>query len=371
MAMLGQWPSTTPISVIVYLCFLNECKHFPDIDAVIRSLHKARSCEQRKMPIQPTAMKLRLILIASLALSLVCQLPGQATRPLPQVDRVLIISIDGLRPDLVFRANTPNLHKLLNEGAFSLWAQTVPIANTLPSHVSMLTGVSVEKHGIDFNDERATTRPVYPHAATLFEIARRTGLTTALVSGKSKFQALASPGSVDWLWLPDDPKCTDADVAEKAVQVLTEHRPAIMFVHFPGADTAGHSKGWGSAEQLAVIEEIDQYVGRLLQTMQAAGLSDSTVVIVTADHGGSARQHGANDPPSLYIPWIVVGPGVRRNFDLTLVKGLRISTVDTFATACFILGLDLPEGTEGKPIMQILQEYELMRNTRPATQAAR
>jgi predicted AlkP superfamily pyrophosphatase or phosphodiesterase len=286
---------------------------------------------------------------------------AQTTQPIPAVEHVIIISIDGLRPDIMLRAETPTLHRMMRDGAFTAYAQTVPMAITLPSHVSMLTGVSVEKHGITFNDERATTRPIYPNATTIFEVAKTGGLTTALVSGKSKFMAMNKPGSIDWLWAPENAKTTDEDVVKSAVEVLTQRKPNLMFVHFPGADTAGHADGWASPQQFAAIEKIDANVGTLLETLKATGLAESTVVILSADHGGSGKQHGANDPRSLYIPWIAVGPGVRKNFDLTNLRDLTVHTEDTFATACYLLGQPLPEGTDGKPVFQIVENAPLLR----------
>src|SRR4051794_1401863 len=204
-------------------------------------------------------MKLRSISVLALMLLMhvaaSAQQPKSTTRPIAQVDRVLVISIDGLRPDVLLRGNTPTLHKLIDTGAFSLWAQTIPVAITLPSHVSMLTGVVPEKHGINFNDERATTQAIYPNAVTLFEAAHNAGYTTALISGKAKFEVLAKPGTVDWLSVPSDPKVTDADVADHAGAVLRLHKPKVMFIHFPGVDTAGHSKGWASPEQFAALEQ--------------------------------------------------------------------------------------------------------------------
>ncbi len=305
-------------------------------------------------------------------LGLASLVSAQTTRPIPQIRRLMVVSIDGLRPDVMLRANTPTLHGLMRGGAFTTYAQTVPVAITLPSHVSMLTGVSVERHGINFNDERATTRPIYPNATTIFEAAKKGGLTTALVSGKSKFVALNKPGSIDWLWAPESSKTTDADVSEYAGKVLAEHRPDFMFVHFPGADTAGHASGWASPEQFDVIEKIDAALGKLLDEVKSLGLADATAVIVSADHGGSGKTHGANDPRSLYIPWIASGPGIRRNFDLTNLRDLTINTTDTFATACFLLGLDYDPTIDGKPIYQIVEGYELLRpTTAPARQRTR
>jgi predicted AlkP superfamily pyrophosphatase or phosphodiesterase len=311
-------------------------------------------------------MKLRLtpvfclVLVASLA-------HGQTTRPVPQVGRVMVVSIDGLRPDVLLRANAPNLHKLTESGAFTYWAQTVPIAVTLPAHTSMLTGVSVERHRINFNDDRATTRPFYPTAPTLFEVARQAGYSTALVSGKAKFMALNKPGTIDWFSAPESAKTTDADVADAAGTILRLHKPQVMFVHFPGGDTTGHASGWASKEQFAAVEKVDEYVGMLMHGLQTSGLADSTIVIVSADHGGSGKKHGANDPRSLYIPWIASGPGIRRNFDLTSLRELTIRTEDTFATACFVLGIPLPAGTQGRPVVQIMEDARLLRDAQSAT----
>jgi len=290
-------------------------------------------------------------------------------RPVPQIDRVMIISVDGLRPDVMLRAQVPSIRQLLQRGSFSFWAQTIPTANTLPSHVSMLTGVRPEVHGISFNDERATTRPFYPPVPTLFELAHQAGYSTAMVCGKSKFLALNKPGTIDWVWVPEQPKTDDAETARRAADIIRLHRPEVMFIHFAGPDTVGHSKGWGSSQQLEVIEQIDQHIGMLLNELTSAQVADSTLLILSSDHGGAGRTHGADSLPSLHIPWIVAGPGVRADFDLTLLRDLQIKTCDTFATACWVLGIDQPQPIDGKPITQIIEGYELMHDARPATTA--
>ena len=71
---------------------------------------------------------------------------AQTTRPVPGIDHVLIISVDGLRPDVLLRADTPNMHTLFHNGSFTFWARTTAQSITLPSHVSMLTGVVPEKN---------------------------------------------------------------------------------------------------------------------------------------------------------------------------------------------------------------------------------
>src|SRR5687767_13876906 len=52
--------------------------------------------------------------------------------------RVLIISVDGLRLDLLLRADAPHVRSLMARGSYTFWARTVPEAYTLPAHVSMV-----------------------------------------------------------------------------------------------------------------------------------------------------------------------------------------------------------------------------------------
>jgi predicted AlkP superfamily pyrophosphatase or phosphodiesterase len=281
-----------------------------------------------------------------------------ATRPHAQ--RVVIISIDGLRPDLMAQADVPHLRGLLRQSAYTFWAQTVedPYVYTLPAHVSMLAGVHPDVHGVTWNNY---IEQAYPQAPTLFELAKRAGRTTAMVSGKMKFIALAKPGTLDWQYLPPDEPVDDLDVvAKQADSLLRAHRPDVLFVHLAGVDTAGHASGWGSAEQLAAVQRADRAVAVIDRALNDLKLADSTLLIVTADHGGAGVSHGGDDPRSRTIPWIVRGPGVRAGYDLTRREGLTIRTADTFATACAALGLPVPAGISGRPVTAIHAEGELL-----------
>src|SRR2546423_9889575 len=100
---------------------------------------------------------------------------GQTTRPVAAIERVLIISIDGGRPDLLLRANCPAIRSLMSTGSYSFWARTTAMSITLPSHVSMLTGVVPNKHGVFWNDDLPLTEPVYPKFPTIFEVAHAAG----------------------------------------------------------------------------------------------------------------------------------------------------------------------------------------------------
>jgi predicted AlkP superfamily pyrophosphatase or phosphodiesterase len=284
-----------------------------------------------------------------------------ATRPQPQIERVMVVSIDGLRPDVMLLSDAPTLRSLITHGSYSLWAKTTVQSITLPSHVSMMTGVTVEGHGIVWNGEMPFTKPVYPAHPTLFVIAKKAGYSTALVSGKDKFDIFKQDDALDYSWITTKSVDTDEAVADHAVQIITDNKPDVMLVHFPGVDSAGHSKGWNSPEQRAAIANADKQLKRVLDATEQAGLLGKTLVIISADHGGTARSHGPEDVRSRTIPWIAVGPGVRANYDLTLLgKAFDVQTFDTFSTACYVLGIAPEKAVDGKPIVQIFESAELV-----------
>jgi hypothetical protein len=278
------------------------------------------------------------------------------SHPVPAVDRAIVISVDGLRPDLLLRADARNMRWLMRTGAYTFWAVTVPVAVTLPSHTSMLTGVRPERHGITWNGD---SERQYPKVPTLFDVAHTAHLTTAMVAGKTKFSALARPGSLDWSSVR---AASDEQVVNEAIAILRLHRPNVLFVHIPGVDSAGHGHGWGSPEQVDAVQRVDAQIGRLLDALDEQGLAASTFIIISADHGGMGNSHGGGDPRSRSIPWIAAGPGVRSNYDLTREPRLRVLTEDTFATVSMMLGLPLDPGIDGRPVVQILADRgELLR----------
>lgn len=274
----------------------------------------------------------------------------QPERPLPAVEHVMIVSIDGMRPDRLLLANTPVLRGLISQGAYTFWAKTTAVSITLPSHVSMLTGVIPQKHGIEWNRDLPFSEPVYPQVPTIFELATKAGYSTALIAGKAKFEAICRPGSVKWLYASRNAQGSNDEVVENAVKIIEQHKPDLLFVHFPEVDNSGHKYGWGSAEQFQKIEKTDRQLGEVLAALDRAGIRKSTFIIVSADHGGAGLTHGADDARSRHIPWIATGPGVRQNYDLTSLVELEVRTEDTFATSAYLLGL--PRGTylDGQPV---------------------
>jgi len=290
-----------------------------------------------------------------------CAVPKTASKSVAptEAQRVVIVSIDGLRPDVLLRANAPTVRALMKDGAFTFWAKTTEVSITLPSHVSMFTGVTPEHHGVWFNVEaEENDNSQYPSVPTLFELAKAKGYTTAMSVGKSKLKALARPGSVDFEAIPDDFRSA-AGVAEHAARIIRQHQPQVMFVHFPDVDASGHGTGWGTPSQVEAVERCDKALGVVVDALREKQLLAGTVIILSADHGGASTWHGRDDARSRHIPWIISGPGIKKNQDLTSYYSLTVNTEDTFATACQVMKIPLPAGVSGKAIVQALEHPPL------------
>jgi predicted AlkP superfamily pyrophosphatase or phosphodiesterase len=268
------------------------------------------------------------------------------------LSRVLIISVDGLRPDLLLRGSSPEITALMRRGSYTLLASTVPEVYTVPSHVSMLTGVRPARHGVTWDHH---VEDSYPHVSTLFELARSAGYSTALVTAKTKLIVLTKPGTLDWSHVGHEGREDDLAVASQAVAMLRDHRPEVMFIHFGGVDIQGHATGWGSPEQLQALQKVDRSVGLVLGALDDSGAMASTLVILTGDHGGAGLLHDPKDALSQRIPWIAAGPAIRKDFDLSAVPGLTIDTMATFATACAALGIRVPDVRDGKAVSEIFE----------------
>jgi arylsulfatase A-like enzyme len=253
--------------------------------------------------------------------------------PAPHVvtRRVVIISEDGLRPDVLSPELTPRHVALMKEGASARLAETIPESDTLPSHASMLSGVGATAHGLHWNSYKADRG--FIHVPTIFSMAHAHGLSTAMIVGKPKLRHIASPGTVDHF---ERPSYLCGGVAKRAAEYFTASSPDLLFVHFSDPDEYGHSHGWMSPEYLHAVQSSDRCLATVLDAIEASGNAATTLVIVTADHGGHGHKHSdGHDMVDREIPWIVRGPDVGHGVTL---EG-TIETVDTAATTLAALGL--------------------------------
>jgi arylsulfatase A-like enzyme len=275
-----------------------------------------------------------------------------AARPVAKgrvTDHVLIVSIDGLRPDAIERFNAATLLRLMREGTYSRDAQTILPSTTLPSHTSMLTGVDVDVHGVTWNaDETSRLAPLT--VPTVFGLAHAAGFRTAAFFGKGKLQHLHVPHTLDYA-RSHDTRIAWPGSARRTVKdvdwYLGQASPNLVFIHIVEPDYAGHFFGWMGRSYARAVSEADRAVGVLIERADARFGPGQYTLIVTADHGGHGRTHGTADPIDTTIPWIVWGEGVRTGTTLAPVR-----TTDTAATALWLLGVAIPAQWTGRAVAE-------------------
>lgn len=276
----------------------------------------------------------------------VTPLPPKVLRQFtPREYFVFVIVVDGLRPDALQRAATPNLDRLWQSGLYSWTAQTVMPSTTLPAIASLLSGVPPERHRIDWNYWAPELGRI--RVPTIFEIAQSEKIPTVAFVSKRKLEHLFGPET------PFFVRNTDArHLIAEATEYISERRPRLVFLHLSDADDAGHRYGWMTVRYLQAVERVDEALGLLLQSLEDLTILNESVIIVTADHGGHGRIHGTDDPRDLTIPWILWTPDIEIGRELT--QPIRI--YDTAATVLAALGLVIPSDWLGVPVLEAFPE---------------
>ena len=260
---------------------------------------------------------------------------------------VIVVSVDGLRPDAIGAYNAPTLQRLMREGSYTLAASTINPSKTLPSHTSMLTGQPPEMHGVLWNNV-TTADADSIELPNIFSVARAHGYSTAAFFSKAKFQPLQLRGTLDYSQAPGgwfgrwSSQRTMADVEE----YLASARPQVLFVHMTDPDAAGHRSGWMSPTYGQAVLAADASIDRLVTLANSVYGSGNFSLIVTADHGGHGTNHGSDDVRDVTIPWIAWGQGVQPG----RLEQATIRTMDTAATVLWLLGVPEPNDWAGEAV---------------------
>lgn len=255
-------------------------------------------------------------------------LAGCSARP-PRAELVVLISLDGATPQGLVEADAPHTHALLAAGTQSRGARTIPPCKTLPCHISMLSGVTAEKHGITQNDSKEPL-PTVP-VPTVFDVLDDAGMDSLMIAGKYKMLALRSGhyAALD-------------DIGHILRRETRRHTPRFVFIHSAEPDITGHEHGWMSPQYLDAIHRADRMVGEAVAWVRGRGLWDRTLILLSADHGGSGKTHKVGLESDMIIPWIASG-GLARGRELP--DGAQIH--DIAPTVLAALGLPIPESCEG------------------------
>ena len=292
------------------------------------------------------------LLVGSLFLGFTSQIASQVQG----VKHVVIIGCDGLSPDGVQKAKTPNMDGLMRRGAYTFRARGVMPTSSSPNWASMLMGAGPEQHGVTSNDWRPNKFAVAPTAVgsggifpTVFGVlrAQQPSAVIACFHDWGGFGVLFEREALDTIEDTDGP----VNTTERAVAYFKAKQPDLTFIHLDHIDHAGHKYGHGTPEYYKSVEEADRLIGETLHGLEAAGMLAQTILIITSDHGGVGKGHGGATMAEIEIPWIIAGPGIAPAKELTSF----VNIYDTAATVAHIFGLTAPDCWIAKPVLEAFE----------------
>ncbi|MGA2218144.1 MAG: ectonucleotide pyrophosphatase/phosphodiesterase [Terracidiphilus sp.] len=270
---------------------------------------------------------------------------------------VLMISIDGLKPEYVTHADEyglriPTLRRFLVEGTYADGVIAVTPTVTYPDHTTLITGVWPAEHGIVnntvFDPKQTMDGAWYWYAGdikvpTLWDAAHRKGIGTASVSWPVSVNATSVDTLIPEYWRtandsvdPEDANPQDIELmaaisrpdgmllamqkrlgpymmgndttvegdrvrTRYSLDILEREKPGLMTVHLSAMDESEHVSGPFSADADKTLEAVD---GMVAQLIEAARKNDPrSVVVIVSDHGFVAVHHALN----IAIPFLQAG----------------------------------------------------------------
>lgn len=253
--------------------------------------------------------------------------------------KVLLILVDGMRPDAIPLCRHPFLSRFARESTHTMRATTVMPSVTLPCHTSLFFSVNPDRHGITTNCWTPMVRPI----DGLADVVAKSGKKAAFFYDWEELRDLARPGSLRcsyYLHMAGRPDA-DSRVTDKAIEYINEAEPDFVFLYLGQTDEGGHAFGWMGEEYLKFVAGASACIERITGAVEGR-----YSVVVTADHGGHGRCHGTDSPEDMTIPIILHGDAFAAGKELP-----EANIKDIAPTIAELMELPKPKEWEGKSLL--------------------
>lgn len=251
------------------------------------------------------------------------------------MNKVILISVDGMRPDGFLQCGNPYIQTLMQESRYCLGSKTVYPSVTLPCHMSMFHSVPPQRHGVLTNTYTPQVRPIQG----LLDQTALFGKKNGMFYSWQQLRDLCRPGSITYGSFLKCGSVEDADspLTQAALDCMRTYHPDFVFLYMGDTDEQGHDSGWMSPEYLARIHNAISNIQKVIEEF-----GDEYHVVITADHGGHDRTHGSEMEEDMTIPIFFRGPA----FPSGAVEG--VSILDLAPTIAKLLAVAPAPEWEGK-----------------------
>lgn len=243
---------------------------------------------------------------------------------------IVLISLDGLGSNLI-SSDTPYLSSILSSSdtSYTLEMQTLEQSETLPSHVSMVTGLFQENHNVLFNSVDSSTPPLSKN--TIFDFAIDNGYSYTAFVTKGKLLYLFNSKVGENITSKEQYSSDVIDDIDNLV--VNTGKDSFVFIHLRDIDLFGHTYGWGSEKQKDALEILDNNLELIVSDLDSEFSSYDRYFVITADHGGEEKQHSNGCTNCRRIPLIVVSKNVGSKYVLDH------SSYNIYDITCIILDI--------------------------------
>lgn len=254
--------------------------------------------------------------------------------------KVILISIDGMRPDGLRACKNPYLAELEARSTYTYSGRSMVPSVTFPCHFSMTHSVTPQRHGILSNTYVPEVRPV----EGLFEKIKQAGGVSAMFYGWEPLRDIATPGALKFSTYINAyvKESSDTVLTDEALRVILTDKPDFVFLYMVETDEkGGHDHGWMSEEYLRRISIAIDNVRRVIETV-----GEEYAVIIMADHGGHDRSHGSTCEEDMTVPFFFLGKEFAAG---RVVEGL--SLLDIAPTVAAVMGFAPDPEWEGHSLV--------------------
>jgi arylsulfatase A-like enzyme len=285
---------------------------------------------------------------------------------------IVLVSIDTLRPDHLppygyAGVETPAIDALRRDSVlFARAYSQVPL--TLPSHVSILTGLLPPAHGVRDNGGfhlDASAHPTLP--VLLHDAGYATGgfvssfvlhPTTGIDAGFDVYDA-GHPGEPLRAAILERRGADTVDAALRWLEGIPRERPFFLFVHLYEPHAAYRppepfATRYRARPYDGEIASADAALGALLAGLRRTGLYERAAIVLLSDHGEGLGDHGERGHgillyrEELQVPLLVKLPGeVRAGSTVERPAAL----VDVAPTVLRLVGRPVPAAMQGQDLL--------------------
>lgn len=272
---------------------------------------------------------------------------------------VVLIGLDGWGAYSLPKADMPNVKKLMEDGAYTLKKRSTLPSSSAINWASMFMGAGPELHGYtewgsktpELTSRELNKNGIFP---TVFQLLRdeRPQAEIGCIYEWEGIKYLVDTLSLSYHQQSPDSNTYPEKLSEMAATYIKEKQPALFAICFDSPDHTGHTEGHDTPAYYTKLQELDKYVGRIVQAVKDAGMEKETIFIVTADHGGINKGHGGKTMQEMETPFIISGKNVKNGLRF---DDLSMMQYDVASTIAYIFNLEQPQVWIGRPMKTVFK----------------